>query len=327
MTWVDALKSSITSAAELLDALDLTDHPALQVDQSPEFPLRVPRPFVSRMQKGCANDPLLRQVLSIQAERLQEPGFVQNPLDEHDAVIPGVLHKYASRVLLIVRGGCAVNCRYCFRRHFPYSELTLTHAHLEAAVDYVRRHDRVTEVIFSGGDPLMADDASLSALFQMFGRIPHVTRLRIHTRLPVVIPDRVTDGLMHAITAADVPVVCVLHINHAQEIDAAVCQAATKLRNVCAWVLNQAVILKGVNASADAQVALSEALFSAGILPYYLNVLDRVEGAQHFDVPPQQIEVIETELMRRLPGFLVPKLVREVAGSPHKTHWQAGRLA
>lgn len=325
MTWVDALRSSITSARELIDVLDLTDHPELLVDQRPDFPMRVPRPFVSRMQRGCADDPLLRQVLSIDAERVQEPGFVQNPLDEQDGLIPGVLHKYASRVLLIVRGGCAVNCRYCFRRHFPYAQLTLTREHLEAAVDYVRENEAVTEVIFSGGDPLMADDESLYELFQMFGRIPHVTRLRVHTRLPVVIPDRVTEGLVRAIAEATVPVVCVLHINHAQEIDDTVRVAANTLNSVCAWVLNQAVILQGVNATADTQVELSEALFAAGILPYYLHVLDRVEGATHFEVLPAQIKVIEAELMRRLPGFLVPKIVREVAGFPHKIHWQETR--
>ena len=322
MTWVDALRSSITSACELLEVLDLTDHPELLVDQRPDFPMRVPRPFVSRMHVGCADDPLLRQVLSVQAERLQEPGFVQNPLDEQDGVIPGVLHKYASRVLLIVRGGCAVNCRYCFRRHFPYAQLTLTREHLKAAVDYVRENEAVTEVIFSGGDPLMADDESLHELFQMFGRIPHVKRLRVHTRLPVVIPDRVTEGLMRAIAEASVPVVCVLHINHAQEIDDTVRMAANALSSACAWVLNQAVILQGVNATADAQVELSEALCTAGILPYYLNVLDRVEGAQQFDVPAAQVAVIEAELLRRLPGFLVPKIVREVAGSQHKMHWR-----
>jgi EF-P beta-lysylation protein EpmB len=322
MTWVDTLRSSITSASELLDALQLTGHPEIDADPRPDFAVRVPRPFVNRMQIGNAHDPLLRQVLSVSDERLHEPGYGPNPLDEQDGVIPGVLHKYASRVLLIVRGGCAVNCRYCFRRHFPYAQLTLTRAHLEAAVDYVRANEAVTEVIFSGGDPLMADDASLHELFQVFGRIPHVKRLRVHTRLPVVIPERVTDGLISAIAEAAVPVVCVLHINHAQEVDDRVCEAAHALRRVCAWILNQAVILHRVNDTADAQVALSEALFTAGILPYYLNVLDRVVGAQHFAVQASQVARIEAGLQGQLPGFLVPKIVREVAGAHHKVHWR-----
>lgn len=320
--WTQSLKDAFTSAKDLLAHLDLAEHPALKPDLSPDFAVRVPRPFVERMRPGDPSDPLLRQVLSIKAERLETPGFQVDPLDEQAPVIPGVLHKYASRVLLIVRGGCAINCRYCFRRHFPYDRLTLTAQSIDQALSYVAKTPEVNEVILSGGDPLMADDVALANLLPRFASISHVTRVRIHTRLPVVIPARVTSPLLDLLQEIPVPVVMVLHINHAQEIDASVVEAISRLRSAGAWVLNQAVLLRDVNDSIEAQTALAERLFAAGALPYYLNVLDRVQGAGHFAVSVDTISAIEQGLAQRLPGFLVPRVVREVAGYGHKLDWK-----
>lgn len=292
------------------------------VDQSPDFPVRVPEPFVTRMVPGDPHDPLLRQVLAVADERHAMPGFVKDPLDELEGPMPGVLHKYRSRVLVIYRGGCAINCRYCFRRHFPYQENTLTARDFDGLVSYLKAHPEVNEVILSGGDPLMADDQALSGLFVRLESVSSIHRLRIHTRLPIVIPERVTDTLCQIIAATALPVVMVLHSNHANEIDQSVMDAVSQLRAVCRSVLNQSVILKGINDSADVLVALSERLFEAGIDPYYLNVLDRVSGAHHFDVSDLEVAALHQALLNALPGYLVPKLVREVPGIGHKVQWK-----
>lgn len=292
------------------------------VDQSPDFPVRVPEPFVTRMVPGDPHDPLLRQVLAVADERHAMPGFVKDPLDELEGPMPGVLHKYRSRVLVIYRGGCAINCRYCFRRHFPYQENTLTARDFDGLVSYLKAHPEVNEVILSGGDPLMADDQALSGLFVRLESVSSIHRLRIHTRLPIVIPERVTDLLCQAIAATALPVVMVLHSNHANEIDQSVMDAVSQLRAVCRSVLNQSVILKGINDSADVLIALSERLFEAGIDPYYLNVLDRVSGAHHFDVSDLEVAALHQALLNALPGYLVPKLVREVPGIGHKVQWK-----
>lgn len=292
------------------------------VDQSPDFPVRVPEPFVTRMVPGDPHDPLLRQVLAVADERHAMPGFVKDPLDELEGPMPGVLHKYRSRVLVIYRGGCAINCRYCFRRHFPYQENTLTARDIDGLVSYLKVHPEVNEVILSGGDPLMADDQALSGLFVRLESVSSIHRLRIHTRLPIVIPERVTDLLCQAIAATALPVVMVLHSNHANEIDQSVMDAVSQLRAVCRSVLNQSVILKGINDSADVLIALSERLFEAGIDPYYLNVLDRVSGAHHFDVSDLEVAALHQALLNALPGYLVPKLVREVPGIGHKVQWK-----
>ena len=292
------------------------------VDQSPDFPVRVPEPFVTRMVPGDPHDPLLRQVLAVADERHAMPGFVKDPLDELEGPMPGVLHKYRSRVLVIYRGGCAINCRYCFRRHFPYQENTLTARDVDGLVSYLRAHPEVNEVILSGGDPLMADDQALSGLFVRLESVSSIHRLRIHTRLPIVIPERVTDLLCQAIATTALPVVMVLHSNHANEIDQSVMDAVSQLRVVCRSVLNQSVILKGINDSAAVLIALSERLFEAGIDPYYLNVLDRVSGAHHFDVSDLEVAALHQALLNALPGYLVPKLVREVPGIGHKVQWK-----
>ena len=319
--WQRILADSLTTSNQLLSRLGLTDQ-VQSVDQSPDFPVRVPEPFVTRMVPGDPHDPLLRQVLAVADERHAMPGFVKDPLDELEGPMPGVLHKYRSRVLVIYRGGCAINCRYCFRRYFPYQENTLTARDIDGLVSYLKAHPEVNEVILSGGDPLMADDQALSGLFVRLESVSSIHRLRIHTRLPIVIPERVTDLLCQAIAATALPVVMVLHSNHANEIDQSVMDAVSQLRAVCRSVLNQSVILKGINDSADVLIALSERLFEAGIDPYYLNVLDRVSGAHHFDVSDLEVAALHQALLNALPGYLVPKLVREVPGIGHKVQWK-----
>lgn len=320
--WQRILADSLTTSNQLLLRLGLMTDQVQSVDQSPDFPVRVPEPFVTRMVPGDPHDPLLRQVLAVADERHAMPGFVKDPLDELEGPMPGVLHKYRSRVLVIYRGGCAINCRYCFRRHFPYQENTLTARDIDGLVSYLKAHPEVNEVILSGGDPLMADDQALSGLFVRLESVSSIHRLRIHTRLPIVIPERVTDLLCQAIATTALPVVMVLHSNHANEIDQSVMDAVSQLRVVCRSVLNQSVILKGINDSADVLIALSERLFEAGIDPYYLNVLDRVSGAHHFDVSDLEVAALHQALLNALPGYLVPKLVREVPGIGHKVQWK-----
>ena len=320
--WQRILADSLTTSNQLLLRLGLMTDQVQSVDQSPDFPVRVPEPFVTRMVPGDPHDPLLRQVLAVADERQAMPGFVKDPLDELEGPMPGVLHKYRSRVLVIYRGGCAINCRYCFRRHFPYQENTLTARDIDGLVSYLKAHPEVNEVILSGGDPLMADDQALSGLFVRLESVSSIHRLRIHTRFPIVIPERVTDLLCQAIATTALPVVMVLHSNHANEIDQSVMDAVSQLRVVCRSVLNQSVILKGINDSADVLIALSERLFEAGIDPYYLNVLDRVSGAHHFDVSDLEVAALHQALLNALPGYLVPKLVREVPGIGHKVQWK-----
>ena len=320
-SWQQELANGVTSSEVLLTRLGLDATQVLGVDHTPAYSVRVPEPFIKRIVPGDPHDPLLRQVLSIIEERTPTPGFVADPLDEFDSVLPGVLHKYRSRVLLIYRGGCAINCRYCFRRHFPYQEQTLTSRDVDLLIDYLIEHPEVNEVILSGGDPLMADDSSIRDLLSRLESIPTVARLRIHSRLPVVIPARITDALCETIASIRLPIVMVLHINHANEVDGSVKCAVGRLRAVCRSVLNQAVILRGVNDSATSLITLSERLFEAGIDPYYLNVLDPVAGAHHFDVTDEEVATLYEALLDALPGYLVPKLVREVPGVGHKMPW------
>jgi L-lysine 2,3-aminomutase len=283
------------------------------------FPLMVPRPFMRRMQKGNPDDPLLRQVITDVKELTAAPGYSEDPLDEQQSVVPGLLHKYQSRVLMIIRGGCAVNCRYCFRRHFPYADNALSRKDWQQALDYIAADEKIDEVIFSGGDPLMAKDEFLAWMTEQLERIPHLRRLRIHSRLPVVIPARLTGELLSWFTQSRLTPVLVLHINHANEIDDELAAKLQPLKQAGVTLLNQAVLLKGVNDSVEAQVNLSEALFRAGVLPYYLHLLDKVQGAAHFDMPEQQARNIMQGVIRRLPGYLVPKLVREIGNQPGKT--------
>jgi L-lysine 2,3-aminomutase len=318
--WRRAFREAITDPAELLKMLDLPELADQLAPAGHTFPLRVPRAFVARMRRGDAADPLLRQVLPLDAEFRPQPGFV------HDAVgdlaargARGVLHKYQGRALLIATGSCAVHCRYCFRRHFPYADEPAAANAWEAALAYLEQTPDVDEVILSGGDPWSLSTAKLAELTGRLQRLPQIRRLRIHTRLPVVIPQRVDSALLDWLGALPWPSVVVLHANHANELDAAVADACTALRSTGTQLLNQAVLLHGVNDSVAAQQALSERLFACGVLPYYLHQLDRVDGAAHFLVDDATALAIVESLRNQLPGYLVPRLVREVSGQPSKT--------
>lgn len=318
--WIRALAEAFTVPEELLTFLNID--PVKYVDDCKArklFPMRVPRSFAERMEKGNINDPLLRQVLPLKQEFNDKEGFTADPLLEHENKQPGLIHKYRSRVLLVIKGGCAVNCRYCFRRHFPYQENQINKDGWREALDYIAADSDISEVIFSGGDPLMAKDEFLHWLTNEIERISHVKTLRVHTRLPVVIPERVTEEMLHWLTGTRLKPVVVLHMNHANEINDELAAKFKQLRDEGVTLLNQAVLLSGVNDSVSTQVALNERVFDVNVLPYYLHLLDKVSGAAHFDVEENRALAIQTEVMKRLPGYLVPKLVREIGGQPSKT--------
>ncbi len=318
--WKKDLASAISDPRKLLFILELPEV-ACQADIAARqlFPMRVPQSFVNRMEKGNPKDPLFLQVMPKQQEFIQKAGFIKDPLDEHESVVPGLLHKYTNRVLFIVRGGCAINCRYCFRRHFPYQDNSNNKHEWQQAIDYIRSKPEIIEVIFSGGDPLMANDEQLGWLVEQLEQIPHLKRLRIHTRLPVVMPSRVTDAFVTLLKKSSLRCSVVLHINHPNELAAELPAALAKLSTAGISLYNQAVLLADINDNADDLVELHERLFDNRIQPYYLHLLDKVEGASHFDVPEEKAVAIMNELLLRLPGFLVPKLVREIGGEKSKT--------
>lgn len=318
--WQTALGQSITDPAELLDVLGLGPEwlPAAR-NAARAFPLRVPRAFVARMRRGDPADPLLRQVLPLAQECHVVEGFGPDPVGDlaaHKA--PGVLHKYEGRVLLTATGACAIHCRYCFRRHFPYAEANASAEQWRAALEYVTAHPDVREVILSGGDPLTLSDRRLAEFIRALEDCAHVERLRLHTRLPVVLPERVTQELCAWLSGTRLKTVVVIHANHARELDDTVRVACQRIADSGATLLNQSVLLRGVNDSVAALTQLSEALFAAGVLPYYLHLLDRVQGAAHFDVSEEIGRQLMAGLNACLPGYLVPRLVREQPGAPGK---------
>ena len=319
--WLQQLADVVTEPNELLQILALDQHAELAqgADARRLFALRVPRAFIARMKKGDEQDPLLLQVLTSRQEFIDAPGYSTDPLDEQNNVVPGLLHKYKNRALLLVKGGCAVNCRYCFRRHFPYQDNQGNKRNWQAALEYIAAHPELDEIIFSGGDPLMAKDHELAWLVAELEKIPHLRRLRIHSRLPVVIPARITDVLCQLLGETRLQVLLVTHINHAQEIDDALRDAMHKLKRAGVTLLNQSVLLRGVNDNAQTLATLSNALFDAGILPYYLHVLDKVQGAAHFFVSDEEARALMRNLLPLVSGYLVPKLAREIGGEPSKT--------
>ena len=315
------MAEAITDPGQLLEALALD--PALltpALAAAARFRLRVPRAFLARMRHGDPHDPLLRQVLPIGEELAEVAGYDGDPLGEAAAnPAPGLLHKYRGRALLVTTGACAVHCRYCFRREFPYEAQVSDSGRWNEAIAAIAADTSIEEIILSGGDPLSLSNPRLAGLTARLAAIPHLRRLRVHTRTPVVLPARVDEGLTAWLRALPWPVVIVVHANHAQEIDRPVAAAFQRLHAAGARLLNQSVLLAGVNDSADALATLSTTRFDAGVLPYYLHLLDRVRGASHFDVPEARARALMREIRARLPGYLVPRLVREEAGAPGKT--------
>ncbi len=319
--WQQLLAEAVTDPAELCALLGLDPllvPAALRAAGS--FPLRVPRSFVARMRHGDPRDPLLLQVLPVAAEANPIAGFAADPIGDLAArAAPGLLHKYQGRVLLVATGACAVHCRYCFRRHFPYSDESPLAEGWQHTLEYVQADPSISEVILSGGDPLSLSERRLRQLTTALQQIPHVRRLRIHTRYPVVLPERVDDALLTWLRELPLQKVMVIHANHAQELDAQVAAACRDLRAAGTVLLNQTVLLAGVNDTVAALQQLSERLFEIGVLPYYLHVLDKVAGAAHFDMASAAAVRLHRDLGAQLPGYLLPRLVREDAGADSKT--------
>lgn len=318
--WKKWLSGAFSSPNSLLQHLELAPEqlPYRILSEHP-FRQRVPQPFVDRMEAGNPNDPLLLQVLPRVEESDDVSGYIEDPLGEHESALPGLLHKYQSRVLVMLATACAVNCRYCFRREFPYSDNKLGKADWATITDYLQQHEEINEVILSGGDPLIANDDYLATFIQQIETVKHIKRLRIHSRLPVVIPQRITTALVELLSSSRLQCVFVTHINHPNEIDELLAKAMQRLHQAGIPLLNQTVLLRHINDNADTLVSLSEKLFDNHIMPYYLHLLDKVKGAHHFDSDEAMAVHLMQQLQRRLAGFLVPKLVREEAGKPHKS--------
>lgn len=313
--WQTQLTEAVTSVDELLSLLDIQPDPDAQwLRHVPkQFALRVPRGYIAKMRQGDSGDPLLRQVLPDRQEMQQVTGFVADPLAEQQYnPMTGLLHKYRSRVLLTVTGACAVHCRYCFRQHFDYAaNMPSTTQHSEIAA-YIQAHPDINEVILSGGDPLSVSNRRLFAWLDILENIKQVQTIRIHTRLPLMIPDRVDEALCQRLSASRCRLVMVVHCNHGNELDEHSQRCFTMLRQADVTLLNQAVLLSGINDTLAAQVNLSQRLFQYGVLPYYLHLLDKVAGAAHFEVAEDKAVALYWRLLAELPGYLVPKLVREL---------------
>lgn len=316
-SWQYELKHAICDWQTLFKHLEL-DLPA--PPQRSKFPLRVPLSFVRRMQAGNPRDPLLLQVLPQASELKTHPSFITDPLEEKAAAATaGLLHKFHGRVLLTLTGACAIHCRYCFRQHFPYNENSLHKKRWQAALDYIASRNEIKEVILSGGDPLVLNNDLLLALQTQLEKIPHLTTLRIHSRLPVVIPKRIDSGLVDLLKTGRLAKVMVLHCNHPQEINLELQNALQTLRRIPQlMLLNQSVLLKKINDHTDILSQLSEKLFACGVMPYYLHMPDKTHGTQHFDICEDDAQRIMWQLHKKLPGYLIPKLVREIPGMPSK---------
>jgi EF-P beta-lysylation protein EpmB len=319
-SWRDELRLAVRNAAQLIAALDLPPEfvgPAETAARS--FPVFAPWTYIGRMAKGNAADPLLRQVLPLGEEIAEQPGFVADPVGDEGATLSaGLLQKYSGRALLVTTGACAIHCRYCFRRHFPYSESPRSVDDWQPAIDRIAADSTIDEVLLSGGDPLTLVDVHLAELAKRIAAIPHVNRLRVHTRLPIVIPQRVTAELIDWLRGTRLAPLMVVHANHPQEIDDATAAALSRLVDAGIPVLNQAVLLRGVNDNAEALIGLSRRLVDLRVMPYYLHQLDRVAGAAHFEVPISRgLELID-DLRRALPGYAVPRYVQEIPGKEHK---------
>jgi len=308
--WQQELQQAISHPLDLLRLLELPENLLTTTPRG----LRVPRGYVARMRKGDPNDPLLRQVLPIAEEAITVPHFHQDPTADKAAErTPGLLHKYPGRALLITTAACAIHCRYCFRQHYSYPPFQP-----QLILESLWQDPSITEVILSGGDPLTWTDSRLGKLIDALATIPHLKRLRLHTRLPIVLPERITHELLKHLTSHRLQPIVVVHANHPNEIDSLVGTTLQTLVKSGITVLNQSVLLRGINDNAATLIALNELLFSHQVLPYYLHMLDRVQGAAHFEVPPTTALELLKQLQENLPGYLVPRLVKEIAGMLYK---------
>lgn len=320
-SWQEELSSMVTTTSALMSRLQLSvqDMPG-QLQTSPNFPVRVTDSFISKIELGNWNDPLLRQIWPMDKELEQVPGYSPDPLGEvQKTPIKGIIHKYHGRVLLVSQAQCAIHCRYCFRREFDYSSHSPSKNEWRLALNYIRQNSDIEEVILSGGDPLVSSNARLQWLLEEIGEIDHITTLRIHTRIPLVLPSRVDEGLIDLLSSSRLQKVIVIHSNHAKELDTPVKSALEKLALAKCTLLNQSVLLSGINDNETSLIQLSKKLFSLGVMPYYLHLLDKVSGAAHFNVDPFTAKQLIKKMRDTLPGYLVPRLVKEEAGASSKT--------
>lgn len=318
LSWKKKLAQGFASASDLLRFLELPVHEASLIEK--QFPSRIPLSFAQRMQKGNPKDPLLLQVLASPKELNEIAGYAEDPLEELSTnPVKGLIHKYHGRVLLTLTGACAVNCRYCFRRHFPYQNNNPGRSGWTDALEYIRKDSSIAEVILSGGDPLLASNQILGELINQIELIGHVHTLRFHTRIPIVFPERMDDGLFSILSSTKLNKVIVVHCNHAQELNQCVQKVCVRLRHTGCHLLNQSVLLAGVNDDPVVLAQLSQSLFAYGVMPYYLHLLDKVKGAAHFDLPLARAQSIYNQLQTMLPGYLLPRLAREAPGELNKT--------
>lgn len=318
-TWQQELAEGYSNIHDLCNYLHISIDSKLMLASTPDFPVRVPREFVARMEKGNLNDPLLKQILPVIDENLDFPGFSNDPVGDINALTEtGVIHKYNGRALFISHGSCAINCRYCFRRNFPYSDFQLSTQKLKKALKYIENHQDITEVILSGGDPLLLSDEKLFSLLHQLEQIKHLKRIRIHSRIPIVLPQRITTEFCNQLTSFNKMSVLIVHTNHTNELNSPVKLACNRLKQIGITLFNQSVLLKGINDNEQQLCALNEKLFSFGIIPYYLHLLDKATGTGHFEVDQDTAIKLMNQIKKQLSGYLVPKLVREQAGAKNK---------
>jgi len=317
LSWKQILKQNFTQVIELADYLQLTDEHRVRLLQRPKFVLNIPRRLAEKIEKGTLDDPILRQFVPLVDERVETPGFTQDPVcDGTFRKDKKILHKYSKRALLVATSACAMHCRFCFRQNFPYE----TSPEVEGAIQYFREHTDLDEVIFSGGDPLSLPDATLDRYISAFNEMSHLKRIRFHTRFPIGIPERIDAGFLSMLGKCRKQVFFILHCNHPKELDADVVAALRQIAKLGVVLLNQSVLLKGVNDDEQTQLALSEALVNAGILPYYLHALDPVHGTAHFHVPDERALELVQHVQQNSSGYAVPRFVREEPGMPSKTY-------
>jgi len=317
-TWQQDLAEGFNNINDICGYLNISNNYSHKA-RTENFPIRVPREFVDRMEKGNLNDPLLKQILPTNNESIIQAGYTDDPVGDVPAMAEtGVIHKYHGRVLLITTGSCAINCRYCFRRNFPYNDFQLSTKKYLNALNYITSHQDISEVILSGGDPLLLNDQKLIALIQKIDLIPHVKRIRIHSRIPIVLPSRITPALCDQLAIIKKDLIMIVHSNHANELNNKVRFACDQLKNANITLFNQAVLLKDINNDAKQLCTLHEKLFSYKIIPYYLHLLDKTTGTAHFDVPQNEAIDLMNQIKKVLPGYLVPKLVKEQAGAANK---------
>lgn len=318
--WQAAMKTAVRDPRQLCRLLQLpAEFEAAAMRAARQFPVFAPHGYIAKMVPADPKDPLLRQVLPLAAEDDQVARFSADPVADRQAtLLPGLIQKYHGRVLMIVTGACAVHCRYCFRRHFPYGDTPPTSAAWQPALEQIASDTSISEVILSGGDPLTILDDQLAQLVLQLATIDHVRRVRIHTRLPIMIPERVTDQLLDCLVGTRLVAVTVVHANHPAELDPAVCNALSRLVEAGIPVLNQTVLLRGVNDDLETLEQLCLRLIDQRVMPYYLHQLDRVQGASHFEVPVERGCQLVEALRDRLPGYAVPRFVQEVPGLPAK---------